>query len=397
MSKTLVSTPPTNRGVLSTSDFLLDWLSFTLPYHFDQSITVNRGEGGKDEYYQYITLMMSEVIELFGELQPRPGGVKGYPLSFSMDCGGLVGIDPSRPEQRIYVNLSASALATFAMEPKKLINKILGLSASVTRLDLARDDFEGLLDLDVIEYKLRSGELTTRYRKARPLSEFPIGGIDDIGKTVYVGSKESKSLFRFYDKAAEQGHSGEYHHIRCELQTRNEVAHRLAEIINEADGVELSQTLAGLIYNYIDFKIPGSDTNKSRWGTVEWWKEFLAVGSKVPLGIAKVQKSIQDAQKWAWEQIAVSWATMDEIDPFFILSVVRKGREIMLNDRFYQQRLNRWSKDWQSSGSYLPPDVNTSSMVGVGDALAGLAKSKEAKRVLRDIPKQGVWGTAFPT
>ena len=49
--------------------------------------------------------------------------------------------------------------------------------ASVSRLDIAIDDKQGLLNLALIEDKLAAGEVTTRWRKFRPMeADKEIGG-----------------------------------------------------------------------------------------------------------------------------------------------------------------------------------------------------------------------------
>lgn len=88
---------------------------------------------------------------------------------------------------------------------------------NITRLDLAFDDHEGILDIDQIcndawarNYISRSQALDVHY--------------STDGNSVTFGKRASEILVRIYDKAAERGFDDGRHWIRVEIQLRRERA-----------------------------------------------------------------------------------------------------------------------------------------------------------------------------
>ena len=157
----------------------------------------------------------------------------------------------------------------------KLIADILALDTKVnfTRIDLAYDDKDGILDMDDIWEDADKRRFTGPAKKATFMKS------DDqaeniIGRTVYIGSKKSDTYLRIYDKAAEREYSDqELHWVRVELVLRHDRANAvMREILNIGD---VGNVLRGLLRNYCCFRIPSSDSNKSRWPIAPYWEKLL--------------------------------------------------------------------------------------------------------------------------
>lgn len=88
---------------------------------------------------------------------------------------------------------------------------------NITRLDVAYDDHEGLLDIEEICTDTNNQEYVSRFRGWQVIHS-------DGGSSVMLGSRSSEILIRIYDKAAERGFTDGQHWVRVELQLRRERA-----------------------------------------------------------------------------------------------------------------------------------------------------------------------------
>ena len=105
-----------------------------------------------------------------------------------------------------------------------LLRRLSSINVNFTRIDLAIDNVDGKLDLDLLEDCLEKDAYLggfrvfdtykRRFREKRQ-KEKP-------GKTVTLGSPTSDQMIRFYDKAAQQKIST--HWVRCEVQLRHKHA-----------------------------------------------------------------------------------------------------------------------------------------------------------------------------
>lgn len=86
---------------------------------------------------------------------------------------------------------------------------------NVTRLDVAYDDFDGLLDMDKLVDDTLHGNFVSRARKWKC-------ELSSDGVSITHGRKKSDILIRIYDKAAERGRSDEISHwVRCEIMLKH--------------------------------------------------------------------------------------------------------------------------------------------------------------------------------
>lgn len=146
----------------------------------------------------------------------------------------------------------------------------------ITRLDVAFDDHEGLLDMETICADARAGEYVSKFRTG--LAAYGLG--EDMGKTVTFGSRSSEALVRIYDKAAERGFTDGRHWVRVELQLRRE---RAAAFLQQTQPV--GECFAGVLGNYLRFveEPDGFDTNRWRWPMKIYWDKLLDGASRIRL------------------------------------------------------------------------------------------------------------------
>lgn len=143
---------------------------------------------------------------------------------------------------------------------------------NITRLDVAFDDHEGLLNQSVVCDDARNGDYVSRFDSWSVV-------YGSGGDSVTFGSRSSDFLVRIYDKAAERGYIDGRHWVRVELQLRRE----RAEGFLMSDG-ELGDTFRGVLHNYLRFvdEPAGFDSNRWRWPLKRYWSDLLD-------GIGKIQ------------------------------------------------------------------------------------------------------------
>ena len=189
-------------------------------------------------------------------------------------------------------------------------SRLLAAGASVSRIDVAMDDRSGLLTPERIQGAIDEGRVVSRFHYADPRGRINLADGSRGGWSVYLGANSSRVRVRFYDKAAEQAEKGvtvEGPWLRCEVQARNErgqwVLEQLAAVGPAA--------VAGLVFNYVQFKEPGDgDTNRSRWRACEWWLAFLGECEKRTCTVAQVVRSIEQVAEWFKRQVAPSFALL---------------------------------------------------------------------------------------
>ena len=85
------------------------------------------------------------------------------------------------------------------------------LKVRYSRIDIALDDYKGLLDFDVMEEKIKKGEVISLSRTRNIDSSLDFSKAEKLdnkgqskGKTLYFGNRQSLMMIRFYDKKREQ-------------------------------------------------------------------------------------------------------------------------------------------------------------------------------------------------
>lgn len=127
----------------------------------------------------------------------------------------------------------------FGLAYQVLIND----NAYMNRIDVAYDDFNGLLDLDLIKSDIRTCSWVSRARQCIITDEFDHKEL--IGQSVMCGNRGSNICLRIYDKARERNRTEEFEHwVRAELQIRHTHADNflrflLADDVNSIYGVDI--------------------------------------------------------------------------------------------------------------------------------------------------------------
>lgn len=152
----------------------------------------------------------------------------------------------------------------------------------ISRLDVAYDDFDGVLNLAVIRSEcFHRDHMITTFRRGC-VEQGILNAIDE--NTVYFGSKKSNLMFRIYNKAAERNRSDEIPHwVRFEIQMRDDRAILFIKKYIEYC-YNIGEVFKGVVYNYLRFVTPKEgDTNNRRWNLQEWYSNFIGEVEKIKL------------------------------------------------------------------------------------------------------------------
>jgi phage replication initiation protein len=205
------------------------------------------------------------------------------------------------------------------------VGKALEAGASFTRLDFALDDRSGLLTMDRVRAAIDDGLVVSRFKFADPSGRRSLSDSVQLGDVVHFGSIMSEVSVCMYDKALERLLPASEKWVRCELRAKKKRAQELGRLFFQ-QGVA---AVVRVLYGYLDFKVKGTDSNRSRWATAAWWSAFLSVAEKLRLAVAGVVRTLDRVRAWVVKQVAPSLAALllaagGDVD--CLLSLVNQGR-----------------------------------------------------------------------
>lgn len=219
----------------------------------------------------------------------------------------------------------------------------------MTRLDVAYDDFNGLLDLDAILEDVKSGSWVAKCKKIHNQEDYGHLGIN--GHCIMCGERGSSIACRIYDKAQERNRADEINHwVRCELQIRHKHAdnflyYLLADDVNSIYGIEIdnNRRLDALYFavlthfvRFIDLDA-NSDSNLWRKPLSKHWEKFVSSyhGNKISLYSAPgVDYNILKFCYTVEEQYGAMIYTYIEIFGIDELENVVKPKQFKLNKKY---------------------------------------------------------------
>jgi phage replication initiation protein len=215
-------------------------------------------------------------------------------------------------------------------------------SHKVTRLDVAYDDFTRLIPLEKIAELVRAQQYISKATKWTV--EYSSDGL-----TVYIGSKKSDILIRFYDKAAERGYDDEVHWVRCEIQLRRE----------RADGFincdrQIGEKFAGVLNNYLRFVDENpNDSNKNRWATSQFWLDFVQTVEKISIYTKKnVEYNFDRVERHVMHQCGNNIETMIKCvgEKGFMRRLKKRSSELTERHQLIIDNYNREKSSLQELG-----------------------------------------------
>lgn len=245
---------------------LIDWLSFTSKIHSPAS--------------------MIDMLGLCGIRFQEIYGMQGYQSRYYFN--GISIHYNSQRNEGVWVEMSGQgcrAFETYCSYDDGFLYLFEYFKQSpedyhVTRLDVAYDDFEGVIPLESFARDILEKNYVSRF-KWECINVICCPGY--LGYTINCGSHKSNLMFRVYDKAHEKKYRGEdyFHWNRFEIQMRDD---RALNFIHQLDEENLGDIFCGVIINYLRIVKPDkSDSNKRRWKMKKWFRDFINSAEKISL------------------------------------------------------------------------------------------------------------------
>lgn len=312
---------------------LYDWLTFSnLAWTYDDAVDfLNlRGDGwvmGLASRYRY-----AERAQLNGiHIHFTPESLAGkYNAGVCVELSGQ----------------GCRAFETFSgMTMQQLCDRVRGLGLNVSRLDVAYDDFSGLIDIDKMAVQAKKFYFTSRLQVRKIVDESKISESEIAGVTVSHGSRESRIFIRCYDKKYERSRFDLDHWVRLEIMFRDENA---VGFLDAQGGI--GEKWAGVLRNYLMYRDPSEDSNKRRWEVSGWWSELLGNAEALKVSSKKdLEYNISKYRDFVYKHMQRTFFTMMQIDgPYMFFEMMLRGMsEDGLND--YQREMIRRYKHSDSS------------------------------------------------
>lgn len=196
-----------------------------------------------------------------------------------------------------------------------------------TRVDLALDDKDKMLDLDKIIYCVDTNCINSRIRQRTYYRSYE--GTTSAGTTVYIGAPASDFRIRFYDKAKEHYKpvDPEYfsHWVRCEIVMRGKNANGcIAALCNTED---LGMLASCILKDKLAF-IERDNDNISRCTVCSWWEDFVGAVAGIKLVIKEdVKHRLERCLEWVETQVAPTLSILYEAKGFFCINEILKHGE----------------------------------------------------------------------
>lgn len=253
--------------MMPKNQIIYDWLSFTTKIH-----TLNEVLDLLDFRPDTIRFKSEEKGRYFYRRSLYYDGIHIYYDGFTKENG----------DQGICVEMSGKGLRNWeeygSADYDKLFKLILSnysydtdkCKMKLTRLDVAYDDFEGLLDLPYIFRQADDGNYVSRLNLCTLNCDKRKRDI--IGQTVAHGSMKSNVYVRIYDKRLEQKAQDILSHwVRCEIQLRHENAVGFIML-----NTPIEKRYFDVLNNYLRYIVPSEDdSNDRRAVTAPFWMNFI--------------------------------------------------------------------------------------------------------------------------
>lgn len=219
------------------------------------------------------------------------------------------------------------------------------LNARYSRIDIALDDFIGLLDFDLMEEKIKKGEVISLSRTRNIEASLDFKKAEKLdnngkskGKTIYFGNKNSLMMIRFYDKKREQ----QAKKIFCpfEFWQRYEIVLKREKAIDFVEklrsGENFSDLYLKVMSGLIRFVEPSDDKNKARWKTSPFWDDFIKGSEPIKLERKNLDPSILKTISWVDQSVIGSLQLLVEIakmGDFDLLELLKNSQSREKSDR----------------------------------------------------------------
>ena len=188
------------------------------------------------------------------------------------------------PDRRLEVSVDLPGSIVRTWTPEQFHHTLSWISAKggrVTRLDCALDDRRNLVPIATVRKAIEDGQYVTRARRANSIKTHSASTWSLEGETIYLGSGESETRLRVYDKSGqlklEGGCDWPQYGIRWELQLRKGRAQAMGHELVLTPQQEWRRLVVGVVRSFVDFRDvtrASSKWQRSRAEVLPWWGQL---------------------------------------------------------------------------------------------------------------------------
>ena len=272
----------------------IDWLAFTLPAGSIQ-----------------------DTIEILGgDWTKGTTGFRGYPVSWitaNASRGiGKMGSRAPRAPLEVHVDLSAGIVAPWPSgKVRTVLQWILKQDGHLTRIDCALDDRNSCVPLSTIRQAMELGQCVTRADRMQRISSSSIHTATPSGETIYLGSPQSQTMLRIYDKRlesqAKQREDWQDYGIRWELELKKDRAQGCGQVLSYLEETDWLEYIVGLLRGYVDFRDTTRDEEdefRYRAPLLDWWLLLTDGFKKGRLVMEKEAQTLPKVKRWVSQSVA---------------------------------------------------------------------------------------------
>ena len=319
------------------NEITIDWLSFTIPLLNPDDLSL-----GNIERIKYELLLNSEIQPMIKNGRYSYTSAIEYSDYYTILYNDIRGRDFEKGDPSLERFLKMGIHFEFSGNGcKRLVERLKESSMDIreyllflsqygvkfSRIDIAYDDFNRLLDFGVMEQKMKDGLVITKMRSSKQVEGYTkIESLGNEGKrkgvTLYFGNRGSSAFIRFYDKLAEQLDKKKPVDVdietwqRYELVLKKEKATDFVEKYKDCPDLgKLYKKIMGGLIRFID----DTDTNKSRCETSQFWKEFLS--DEIPVVLSS-KKSVPDLLS------VIEWFDKSVLNSLIVLLTIAEYEDI---------------------------------------------------------------------
>lgn len=215
---------------------------------------------------------------------------------------------PAREDMGVHIYLTGSACRQYedlGLSFVQLFTKLSQFNTQYTRIDYSFDMFhDEYFTLDRVQSCVSNSEVVSRFRSSVQFTKDNLISLDNVGHTVWFGSRTSDIQFVFYDKLKERKFNAVVevsenikHWYRLECRFRGGNADSV--IVNYLYCSDFNNYIKGVINNYLSFRKKNTnDSRRSRWPIRSWWSKFIDSIDKIKLQSYNVESTITLKKNW---------------------------------------------------------------------------------------------------
>lgn len=262
-----------------------------------------------------------------GDWTKAETGFRGYPVSWILAGAGRgsgkLGTRAMRDPLEVHVDLSAGIVASWSQDKvRAVLQWVLEKGGHLTRIDCALDDRASSVSLPTVKDAITTGKCVTRADRMQCLSSGSIHTGTPLGETIYIGSPQSQTLLRIYDKRLEmQTHDRvdwQEYGIRWELQLKKTRAHACGELLARLEEASWLEVVVGALRTYVDFRDVdpvAPDAYRCRAPLLAWWEHLTDGFHKARFVVEKDPQTIERVKRWVSKSLAPMLAVVCVAEP----------------------------------------------------------------------------------